>query len=185
MRRIAIFTFLLLSGCGSAHQGLTTGTSGGLASLLPGKVDSAPLAPVAAPKPSPAIAAMAPSTWHTATRDLPGGLQAGATLQRVAVTTAGYPTAKAAEDAAVVKAAELTRSLGATHFIVVRGGEEEASFGLPFSSAREYVLYLRILKQEGDEPVPTGSASAEEVLTFMGKAPPKAAGTAEPAPRKG
>ena len=136
---------LLAGGCSQASDGSSIVT-GSLGSLLP------QAAPSAQPK-------------------LPGE-RISTSLYRVMATDRKFKDAIERENYTLLKAAETTRAVGGTHFMLVKAGDQ-SSAGLPTlaslsGSATEFGAYIRVLTLDPGAEAPIGAVHAEEIIHFFG-----------------
>lgn len=102
-----------------------------------------------------------------------------AAIYRIAVPATGLPDRTSVHDYTLLKAAETTKRIGGTHFMVISGADVQPA-GLPpmaspapNSGAVPYAAYIKVLTLDPAEIAPSGALSVEETLHFLGKRPEK------------
>ena len=88
--------------------------------------------------------------------------QIGGGILRIAVPKTGFADCTSAYQCTLVRAAEATRLVGGTHFIVLpgHGGSTQGSFA-----------YIKVFTFDAGETAPSSAISVEEALFFFRKPP--------------
>ncbi len=110
-----------------------------------------------------------PPLTSTATAD---SKRLGGTLYHVVTSGRRFRTPSERENATLLKAAQTTKAVGATHFIVVKALKVTAS-GMQTLSIRNNRApptgaYIRVLKLAEGTPAPVGAVAADEIIEFFG-----------------
>ncbi len=91
-------------------------------------------------------------------------------LYRVMATDRKIADTIERENYMLLKAAETTKKVGGTHFVMVRAGDQTS--GLPslatMTQGRQYGAYIRVIEVDPEQGVPVGAIAADEIIQFFG-----------------
>lgn len=153
---------VVLGGCSQAVEGIGNLTTGS----LPGFAKSSPIATGSLPAGS--SSSSAPSSARIA-----GAERISGNLYRVMATDRSLPDRIERENYTLLKAAEATKAVGGTHFVLVNASNQ-APAGPPSitslikSNGEEYGAYFRVLEIEQGGAAPIGAMAADEIIHFFG-----------------